>query len=75
MCSSDLAAELDQNLRWRPGTGLGHATGVDGLFHIGAFTHPGPGLGGGSGHLLAQQLTAPPRGLRRFRNRPERTSA
>jgi phytoene dehydrogenase-like protein len=53
------AAELDQSLLWRPGTGTGHRTEVDGLFHIGAFTHPGPGLGGGSGHLVAQQLVAP----------------
>jgi phytoene dehydrogenase-like protein len=26
------AAELDQSLLWRPGTGTGHRTGVDGLF-------------------------------------------
>lgn len=50
------AAELDQSLLWRPGTGTGHRTGVPNVFHIGAFTHPGPGLGGGSGHLVAQQL-------------------
>ena len=50
------AAELDQSLRWRPGTGTGHATGVGGLFHIGAFTHPGPGLGAGSGHIVARRL-------------------
>ncbi|MBM7413324.1 phytoene dehydrogenase-like protein [Rhodococcus sp. PvP016] len=55
------AAEIDQSLLWRPGTGTGHRTGIDGLFHIGAFTHPGPGLGGGSGHLVAQQLLAPSR--------------
>jgi len=54
------AAELDQSLLWRPGTGTGHRTGVDGLLHIGAFTHPGPGLGGGSGHIAAQQLLKPP---------------
>lgn len=54
------AAELDQSLVWRPGTSTGHRTGVDGLFHVGAFTHPGPGLGAGSGHLVAQQLLAPP---------------
>lgn len=53
------ACELDQNLLWRPTTGQGHATGVDALFQIGAFTHPGPGLGGGSGHLVAQQLISP----------------
>lgn len=53
------AAELDQSLLWRPGTRTGHETGVEGLFHIGAFTHPGPGLGGGSGHLVAQKLLKP----------------
>ncbi|MDP3967273.1 MAG: NAD(P)/FAD-dependent oxidoreductase [Nocardioides sp.] len=58
------AAELDQSLLWRPGTDTGHRTGVPGVFHIGAFTHPGPGLGGGSGHLVAQQLLAPPRRAR-----------
>jgi phytoene dehydrogenase-like protein len=55
------AAELDQSLLWRPGTGTGHRTSVAGVFHIGAFTHPGPGLGAGSGHLVAQQLLAPTR--------------
>lgn len=63
------AAELDQSLRWRPGTGTGHATGVGGLFHIGAFTHPGPGLGGGSGHIVAQRL------IRASRSRTLRPSA
>jgi phytoene dehydrogenase-like protein len=52
------AAELDQSLIWRPGTGTGHRTGVAGLWHIGAFTHPGPGLGGGSGHTVARLLLA-----------------
>ncbi len=50
--------ELDTSLVWRPRTGRGHTTPVQDLFHIGAFTHPGPGLGGGSGHLVAQRLTA-----------------
>jgi phytoene dehydrogenase-like protein len=54
------AAELDQSLLWRPGTGTGHRTGVGRLFHVGAFTHPGPGLGGGSGHIVAQELLRPP---------------
>lgn len=54
------AAELDQSLLWRPGTATGHRTGVGKLWHIGAFTHPGPGLGGGSGHLAAQALLRPP---------------
>jgi phytoene dehydrogenase-like protein len=52
---------LDQNLIWRPlAEAPGHATAVDGLFHIGASTHPGPGLGAGSGYLVAKELTKPP---------------
>jgi phytoene dehydrogenase-like protein len=52
---------LDQNLLWRPTGELpGHATAVDGLWHIGASTHPGPGLGPGSGYLVAKALTRPP---------------
>ena len=48
---------LDQNLLWRPRPGLpGHRTPVSGLFHIGASTHPGPGLGAGSGTLVAREL-------------------
>jgi phytoene dehydrogenase-like protein len=51
------SAELDQNLFWRPvPTAAGHRTGVRNLWHIGASTHPGPGLGAGSGHLVAQAL-------------------
>lgn len=51
------AAELYQNLLWRPLPRLGKGRSpVKGLWHIGAATHPGPGLGGGSGHLVAQQL-------------------
>jgi phytoene dehydrogenase-like protein len=52
---------LDQNFLWRPTPGSpGHATPVDGLWHIGASTHPGPGLGAGSGTLVAKQLLEPP---------------
>ncbi|MCI2421995.1 NAD(P)/FAD-dependent oxidoreductase [Saccharopolyspora sp. K220] len=52
------SAELDQNYLWRPLPGAGrHATCVRGLWHIGASTHPGPGLAGGSGHLVATALT------------------
>lgn len=48
---------LDQNLIWRPRPGLpGHATDVKRLWHIGASTHPGPGLGAGSGTLVAKAL-------------------
>lgn len=51
------SAELDQNLRWRPYPGaVDHRTPVPGVWHIGAATHPGPGLGAGSGHLVAQRL-------------------
>lgn len=54
------SAELDQSLLWRPLRAAGrHATAVPGLWHIGASTHPGPGLGGGSGHLVAESLTGP----------------
>jgi len=48
---------LDQNLIWRPRPGLpGHQTNVERLWHIGASTHPGPGLGAGSGYLVAKAL-------------------
>ncbi len=51
---------LDQNLLWRPlAAAPGHATAVRNLFHIGASTHPGPGLGAGSGYLVAKALTKP----------------
>ena len=43
---------LDQFFLWRPFKGsMNHTTPVPGLYHIGASTHPGPGLGGGSGFL------------------------
>ncbi|MDX6512826.1 MAG: hypothetical protein QOE36_2330 [Gaiellaceae bacterium] len=62
---------LDQNLLWRPfPRSPGHRTPVPGLFHIGASTHPGPGLGAGSGTLVAQELLRPParqRALARLR--------
>lgn len=52
---------LDQNFLWRPfPQSPGHATPVGGLWHIGASTHPGPGLGAGSGTLVAKQLLQPP---------------
>jgi phytoene dehydrogenase-like protein len=52
---------LDQNFLWRPfARQPGHRTGVDGLFHIGASTWPGPGLGAGSGTLVAKALLQPP---------------
>ena len=52
---------LDQNFLWRPfAASPGHATPVERLWHIGASTHPGPGLGAGSGTLVAQQLLNAP---------------
>jgi phytoene dehydrogenase-like protein len=52
---------LDQNLIFRPTPASpGHATAVEQLWHIGASTHPGPGLGAGSGYLVAKHLTRPP---------------
>jgi phytoene dehydrogenase-like protein len=63
------ALTLDQNFLWRPFPGQpGHATPVPGLWHIGASTHPGPGLGGGSGTMVAQALLRPT-GLARVRSR------
>jgi phytoene dehydrogenase-like protein len=48
---------LDQNFLWRPfARQPGHRTPVHRLFHIGASTWPGPGLGGGSGTLVAREL-------------------
>ena len=55
------AADLDQRLLWRPfPAAASHATPVDRLWHIGAATHPGAGLGAASGHLVAQSLLTPP---------------
>src|SRR6187455_1384464 len=48
---------LDQNLLWRPfPSSPGHSTPVKRLWHIGASTHPGPGLGAGSGTMVAKRL-------------------
>jgi phytoene dehydrogenase-like protein len=55
------ALSLDQNFLWRPfAQAPGHATAVERLYHIGASTWPGPGLGAGSGTLVAQELLKPP---------------
>jgi phytoene dehydrogenase-like protein len=48
---------VDQFFLWRPFAGsTNHKTQLPGLYHIGASTHPGPGLGGVSGFLLANSL-------------------
>jgi phytoene dehydrogenase-like protein len=63
---------LDQNFLWRPfPQSPGHASPVDRLWHIGASTWPGPGLGAGSGTLVANRLLRPPparRALTRLRS-------
>ena len=52
---------LDQNFLFRPlPQAPGHRTAVDNLWHIGASTHPGPGLGAGSGYLVYKELTKAP---------------
>ena len=65
---------LDQNFLWRPFPGRpGHRTPVDRLWQIGASTWPGPGLGAGSGTMVALELLKAPvteRILQRFRRRP-----
>ena len=49
---------IDQYAVWRPlSSATGHQTPIKNLWHIGASTHPGPGLGGGSGYLVAKRLT------------------
>ena len=66
---------LDQNFLWRPfAQQPGHRTPVRDLFHIGASTWPGPGLGGGSGTLVARELLRRriPASGRLFRSRRSR---
>ena len=51
------ACSLDQFFLFRPlAATRNHRTPVRDLYHIGASTHPGPGLGGVSGYLVAQEL-------------------
>lgn len=48
---------IDQFLTWRPFPGSrNHETHLKNLFHIGASTHPGPGLGGNSGYMVASKF-------------------
>ena len=52
------ACTIDQFLIWRPFPGArNHETPVKNLYHIGASTHPGPGLGGNSGFMVAAKFT------------------
>jgi phytoene dehydrogenase-like protein len=51
------ACSIDQFFIWRPfADSVNHTTPIAGLYHIGASTHPGPGLAGGSGFALAERL-------------------
>lgn len=51
------ACTIDQFFVWRPSAGsVNHRTAIRSLYHIGASTHPGPGLGGGSGFLVAKEF-------------------
>ena len=48
---------LDQQLLFRPLPALkNHQAAIGNLYHIGASTHPCPGLGGMSGYLVAKAL-------------------
>jgi phytoene dehydrogenase-like protein len=48
---------IDQFFIWRPfADTVNHTTRIKGLYKIGASTHPGPGLAGGSGFALAKAL-------------------
>jgi len=52
---------LDQNFVWRPfARQPGHRTPVDSLFQIEARNWAGPGVGAGSGTLVAKALLQPP---------------
>lgn len=49
--------EIEQYLVFRPlKSTKNHTTPIKNLYQSGASTHPGPGLGGGSGFLIAQAL-------------------
>jgi phytoene dehydrogenase-like protein len=51
------SCELSQFMVWRPFSSVrNHATPVGRLFQIGASTHPGPGLGGMSGFMVAAAI-------------------
>ncbi|KPQ08402.1 MAG: all-trans-retinol 13,14-reductase [Rhodobacteraceae bacterium HLUCCA12] len=53
------ACSIDQFFIWRPFAHSGNGDlKLRGLTHIGASTHPGPGLAGGSGFLAAKGLGA-----------------
>ncbi len=51
------ASTIDQSFIWRPfANSVNHRDVDPGLYQIGASTHPGAGLSGGSGFALAEHL-------------------
>ena len=51
------ASTIDQAFIWRPfSNSVNHRTSIPRLYQIGASTHPGAGLSGGSGFALAEHL-------------------
>jgi phytoene dehydrogenase-like protein len=51
------ACSIEQFFLWRPfNSSINNQTMIKNLYHIGASTHPGPGLSGGSGFNLAKRL-------------------
>ena len=53
------ACAIDQFFAWRPNAATRKiCSAIRNLHHIGASVHPGPGLAGGSGYLLAKRLGA-----------------
>jgi phytoene dehydrogenase-like protein len=53
------SCSIDQFFIWRAfPNSLNNETPIKNLYHIGASTHPGPGLSGGSGFNLAKRLGA-----------------
>ncbi len=51
------ACDMDQYLFWRPfKSAVNHQTPIKNLYHNGASTHPGPGLGGAAGVHIANRL-------------------
>ena len=73
MAGRKVGAQLDQNFLWRPlAAANNHQTAVPNLWHIGASTHPGAGLGGASGHMVAQRLIASADASNRVRETPSR---
>ena len=51
------ACSIEQFFLWRPfNSSINNQTKIKNLYHIGASTHPGPGLSGGSGFNLAKRL-------------------